>query len=37
MPNAAERSESEYKKEYGQFFISRPVAEFMAKWVMERR
>lgn len=37
MPNAAGRSESEYKKEYGQFFTSRPVAEFMAKWVMEKQ
>ncbi len=37
MPNAAGRSESEYKKEYGQFFTNRSVAEFMAKWVMEKQ
>lgn len=37
MPNGAERPESEYKKEYGQFFTSRPVAEFMAKWVLEKQ
>lgn len=37
MPNAAGRSESEYKKKYGQFFTSRPVAEFMVKWVMEKQ
>ncbi|MDE6529541.1 MAG: SAM-dependent methyltransferase [Lachnospiraceae bacterium] len=37
MPNAAGWAEKEYKKEYGQFFTSRPVAEFMAKWVLEKQ
>lgn len=27
---------SEHKKKYGQFFTSRPVAEFMAEWVAEK-
>ena len=37
MPHAAGWAEKDYKKEYGQFFTSRPVAEFMAKWVLEKR
>lgn len=37
MPDAAGWAEKDYKKEYGQFFTSLPVAEFMAKWVLEKQ
>lgn len=37
MPDGAGRAWKEYKKEYGQFFTSRPVAEFMVKWILEKQ